>query len=287
MRIAVTAATGQLGSAIVRAVAAQSGSENVVALARNPANAKDLGVEVRPGDYDSRDQLEAALGDVDHLLLVSGMAAPDERVVQHRRVIDAARKCGVRKIVYTSVQGPETDTAFSPIVQSNRQTEEDLKASGLAWSIGRNGIYIEPDVEYAANYVAQGEISNCAGEGRCGYTTRPELAYAYARMLTEPNLDGKTLELSGQPITQAELAGFLSSAFDARIVYRSMGESEYQKDRVSELGEFIGTVVAGIYQGIRRGAYDTAGDFEVAFGRPHQTWQDYFSQIKVARQQGR
>ena len=59
------------------------------------------------------------------------------------------------------MQGPENGTAFSPIVQSNRQTEADVKASGLAWVIGRNGIYIEPDVDYIDKYKASGEI----GEG--------------------------------------------------------------------------------------------------------------------------
>jgi NAD(P)H dehydrogenase (quinone) len=282
MRIAITAASGQLGSAIVSAAASEVGSENVVALARTPAKAQHLGVEVRPGNYDSRTELEQSLAGIDHLLLVSGMAAPEERVEQHRRVIEAARANGVRKIVYTSVQGPEEGTAFSPIVQSNRQTEDDLRNSGLSWAIGRNGIYIEPDVEYAETYVEQGEIANCAGEGRCAYTTRPELAYAYTKLLTQPHLDEKTLRLSGTPITQAELASFLGIAFDADISYRSMSEQEYQEDRVSELGDFIGTIVAGIYQGIRRGAYDTTGDFEIAAGRPHQDWRDYFSAIRTA-----
>jgi NAD(P)H dehydrogenase (quinone) len=62
------------------------------------------------------------------------------------------------------------------VVQSNRQTEADVRASGLAWVIGRNGIYIEPDVEYIDRYRAAGAVANCAGDGRCGYTTRPSSA---------------------------------------------------------------------------------------------------------------
>ncbi len=78
------------------------------------------------------------------------MDAPDKRIGQDRNVIEAARAAGVSKVVYTSVQGPGADNSFSPIVLSNRQTEEDVKASGLEWFIGRNGIDIEPDVEYVA-----------------------------------------------------------------------------------------------------------------------------------------
>lgn len=282
MRVAITAATGKLGSAVVAATAAEIGSENVVALARTPAKAQDLGVEVRPGDYDSRDELEQSLVGVDHVLLVSGMDSPERRIAQHRNVIEAARSNGVRKIVYTSVQGPASGTSFSPIVQSNLQTEDDVKASGLGWVVGRNGIYIEPDVEYAATYVERGEIANCAGEGRCGYTTRSELAYAYARLLTQSHHDGTTLRLNGEPITQTELAGYLGSAFDAEIGYRSMSVEEYRSERVAELGEFIGTVIAGIYQGIRNGDYDSTSDFQAAAGRPHQSWADYFGDLKSA-----
>lgn len=103
------------------------------------------------------------------------MDAPDDRVQQHRNVIDAAKAGGVAKIVYTSIQGAEEGTAFSPVVRSNRQTEADIRDSGLAWAFGRNGIYIEPDVEYLDSYRVRGEIANCAGDGKCGYTTRMAL----------------------------------------------------------------------------------------------------------------
>lgn len=279
MRVAITAASGQLGSAVVAATAAEIGPENVVALARTPAKAEHLGVEVRPGSYDSQEDLEQALDGIDAVLLVSGMDPPERRIAQHRNVIGAARSNGVGKIVYTSIQGPASGTAFSPIVQSNRQTEEDVKASGMAWAIGRNGIYIEPDVEYVETYVKDGEIVNCAGNGKCGYTTRAELAFAYTRLLLDPERDGKTFDLSGEPITQAELASCLGGAFGSEISYRPMAFEDYLIDRIAELGEFIGTVVAGIYQGISLGAYDTAGDFEAAAGRPHRTWNDYFSHL--------
>ena len=60
MKIAVTAASGHLGSAIVKAITALQGTE-VVALARTPANAVDLGVEVCPGNCDEPDELEKSL----------------------------------------------------------------------------------------------------------------------------------------------------------------------------------------------------------------------------------
>lgn len=280
MTIAVTAVTGQLGAEIVRALAAADTGEPIIGLARSPAKAGSLGIEVRPGDYADRDRLKTSLAGVDTLLLVSGMAAPEERIGQHRNVIEAAKDAGVTKIVYTSIQGAETGTDFSPIVQSNRQTEADVRESGLDWAIGRNGIYIEPDIEYIESYKARGEIANCAGDGKCGYTTRPELAHAYACMLTQAKHNGRTWNLHGDLLTQAQLAELMNTAFGTSLAYRPMSVEEYRAERTAELGEFIGTVIAGIYQGIRDGALDNPSDYQSATGRSHRNWDDYFRSLR-------
>lgn len=280
MTIAVTAVSGHLGREIARALQDIAPGEPVVGLARTPQNAQGLGIEVRPGDYGRPDELTSSLAGVDAVLLVSGMDAPDKRIQQHRNVIEAARSAGVRKIVYTSIEGPEDGTAFSAVVASNRQTEADIRASGLEWAIGRNGIYIEPDVEYVESYKARGEIANCAGDGRCGYTTRAELAHAYARLLTEPQHNGRTYDLHGEPITQTELAGYISRTFGTTLAYRPMSVEEFRRDRTDELGPFIGGIIAGIYEGIRMGVFDKPSQYRSAAGRPHQSWDDYFAALR-------
>ncbi len=280
MKVAITAASGQLGSQVVEALLALIPSTNIVGLARTTAKAKHLGIEIRPGDYNEKGLLEESLQAVDAVLLVSGMDAPERRITQHRNVIEAARSAGVKKIVYTSVQGAEHDTAFSPIVQSNRQTEEDVRYSGLAWANGRNGIYIEPDVEYLESYKKAGGITNCAGDGRCGYTTRSELAYAYARMLTEDKHNGRTYNLHGAAITQYELADYLNSTFGTDLTYTPMTVEEYRADRVAELGEFMGTVITGIYQGIRDGEADNPSHYLEAAGREHVSWPAFFTGLR-------
>ncbi|MEH6662626.1 MAG: SDR family oxidoreductase [Parasphingorhabdus sp.] len=280
MTIAVTAVSGNLGGEIASTLLRSFDGESVIGLARHPDKASGLDIEVRPGDYDDRSQLEKSLLNIETLLLVSGMAAPEKRIAQHRNVIEAARSAGVQKIVYTSIQGAETGTDFSPVVQSNRQTEADIRASGLDWVIGRNGIYIEPDVEYIDSYKARGEIANCAADGKCGYTTRSELAHAYACMLTESRHNGHTYNLHGESITQSQLAGFLNRAFDTRLEYRSMSVADYRDERIAELGPFIGTIIAGIYEGIRNGALDNSSDFATVTERSHQDWDDYFQAVR-------
>ena len=271
MKIAVTSASGKLGATIVKYLIDLIGKDNVVAIARTPEKAKFLGVEVRAGDYNNKAQLVNALKGVDTVLLVSGMDAPDTRVIQHRNVIEAAKENGVKKIVYTSIVGAETGNGFSPIVQTNRQTEKDVQDSGLEWVIGRNGVYIEPDLEYITTYVKEGSISNCAGKGKCTYTSREELGFAYAKLLTEDKHNGKIYNLVGEAITQAELANFINQIYNTNLSYKSVSVQDYKEERVAALGEFIGSVIAGIYEGIKSGSNEVSSDFEIASGRPHKS----------------
>lgn len=279
MNIAITAVSGHLGAAIAEATRKLMPDNTIVGLARTPEKAKHLQFEVRPGDYNDLATLTQSLTAIDVLLLVSGMDAPEKRIAQHRNVIQAAKDAGVRKIVYTSIQGAERDTSFSPVVNSNRQTEQDIQESGLEFVIGRNGIYIEPDIEYIDQYKKSGEVSNCAGFGRCGYTTRSELAFAYAKMLTEDKHNGQVYNLHGEAITQQQLVQYLNQAFALDLSYRSMTVEEYKENRVDELGPFLGVIIAGIYQGIRMGKCDNPSHYAQAAGREHESWPAYFARI--------
>lgn len=274
MKIAVCAASGQLGSTIVKHLLQEHDASQIVALARTPEKASHLGVEVRKGDYTQKADFDAALKDIDAVLLLSANGEPMARIPQHRNVIEAAKEAGVKKLVYTSVGGN-----FGPVVKSNRQTEEDIKASGLQYAIGRNGIYIEPDIEYIDTYKREGKISNSAGEGKCGYTTRGELAAAYTKMLLQDTHHGKTYSLAGEPISQTQLAEYLNMAFGTNLVYEPLSVEAYEKERKAELGEFLGGVIAAIYASIRRGDFDKPSDFDVAAGRPHVGWREYFGTL--------
>jgi NAD(P)H dehydrogenase (quinone) len=271
MKIAVTAASGNLGAAIINHLKQEIGPENSIGIARTPEKAKSLGVEIRKGDYTNKEDFNKALKGVDVVLLVSGMDHPDKRIQQHRNVIEAAKNNGVQKIVYTSIIGTEKGNAFSPIVASNRQTEVDIQNSGLKWAIGRNGLYIEPDLEYIEIYKKDGAIINCAADGKCGYTSRHELAFAYSRLLIDDSLNGKTYNLFGEPISQQQLVNALNKAFNVQMEYKSISVEAYKKERQAALGEFLGTVIGGIYEGIKTGAFAGESDFYKVAGRAHKS----------------
>jgi len=280
MKIAVCAANGKLGASVVKELSKAIGKESIIGIVRTPEKAAHLGIELRKGDYNSLEDFNAALKGIDSVLLISGMDDAQKRIQQHRNVIEAAKQNGVKKIVYTSIIGDEEKTAFSPIVKSNRQTEEDVKESGLDWVIGRNGIYIEPDLEYIDTYVKEAEIRNCAGNGKCIYTSRAELAFAYTQMLLENKHSKQWYNLGGEAITQTRLAELINEVFETNLKFNSVSIEDYKEERKAELGDFLGTVIAGIYEGIRNGANDVPSDYEKAAGRAHKPILDLMKAFK-------
>ena len=282
MKIAVTSASGKLGGTIIKALIQEIGKENVVGIARNTAKAAHLGVEVRKGDYNNREDFNEALQGIDKVLLISGMDKPEKRIAQHQNVIEAAKQNGVQKMVYTSIIGDEKNTAFSPVVLSNRQTEDDVRNSGMNFIIGRNGIYIEPDLEYIDTYIKEAGITNCAADGKCGYTSRQELGYAYSQLLLNDNLNGKTLNLVGELITQSQLADYINQVYGTTLSFKNISVEAYKEERQSALGDFLGTIIAGIYEGIRNGANDVTSDFETAAGRPHKSALELIQHYRLA-----
>ncbi len=280
MKIAVTTASGKLGSAIIRELIRRIGTENVVGVARTPEKAENLGIQIFQGDYNESEGFFYAFQDVDAVLLVSGMDTPDKRIGQHQNVIHAAKEAGVRKIVYTSIFGKDQDSSFNPVIQSNRQTEADIKKSGMDWVIGRNGLYIEADLEYIPTYVEFGKIENSAGDGLCAYTSRSELARAYAEILLNDDLNHNTYNLCGEPVSQAKLTNAINIAFGTSLPYHAVDKETYLKDRQGELGEFMGRIIAGIYNGIHDGGFNILSDFEQVMNRKHYSIEQMIEEFR-------
>ncbi|TAJ15729.1 SDR family oxidoreductase [Marinilabiliaceae bacterium JC017] len=269
MKIAITAASGQLGNAIIKEALQHTDADNVIAIARSPERVSFPDLEVRKGDYNNEGEFQEALSGVDTLLLVSGMDKPEKRVQQHRNVIEAAQRSGVQKLVYTSIFGEAGKCAFDSIILANRKTEQDIRESGLDWSIGRNGLYLDADLDYLDYYFKAGKIINCADNGRCGYTTREELAFAYWKLLSEAKHNQKTYNLTGESITQYELTAMINEVFGTSLIYEPIGVEVYKQDRKAVHGAFFGGIIAGIYEGIRNGAFDVESDFYAVTGRMH------------------
>ena len=224
MIIGITGATGQLGQLVVNKLKATQ-KDNLVALVRTPSKAADLGITARAFDYNQPQGLADALKGIDTLLLISGNEI-GKRKEQHENVINAAKEAGVKKIVYTSLLRADNSTLV--LAPEHLATENAIKASGLDYTILRNGWYTENYGASIPGAVQAGAFVGSTGNGKISSAARADYADAAVAVLTADGHDGKTYELAGDSAyTLAEFAAEISKQTGKDIPYQNLPENEY------------------------------------------------------------
>jgi NAD(P)H dehydrogenase (quinone) len=225
MTFAVTGASGQLGRIVVEELKSKVGPSEIIALARDPGKIANLGVTARAGDYDRPETLDAALRGVERLLLISSSEI-GKRQVQHADVIEAAKKAGVRKIVYTSLL--HADVSPLSLALEHKATEDRLRASGLPFVILRNGWYTENYTAFIGAALAGGAFIGSAGDGRISSASRGDYAEAAVVALTGEAPADTIYELAGdEAYSLSQLAAEISRQSGKIIPYRNLEPADY------------------------------------------------------------
>jgi NAD(P)H dehydrogenase (quinone) len=269
--IAITGATGQLGRLVIQNLLRDLPAAQIVAAVRTPAKAADLaaqGVQVRHADYGQPATLDIAFQGVDKLLLVSSSEV-GQRAPQHRAVIDAARRAGVRLIAYTSIL--RADSSPLALAAEHRETEAMLRASGVPFVLLRNGWYTENYTAGLPAALAHGAVLGSAGAGRIAAAPRADYAAAAAAVLLRHDQGGKVYELAGDTaFTLAELAAEIARQTAKPIVYKELPPAAYQAVLVQAgLPEGFAALLADSDVGASKGAlFDDGGQIGRLIGRP-------------------
>jgi len=269
MTIAITGATGNFGRLVVNKLKSRVPASNIIALARTPGKAADLGVQVREADYSKPETVERALAGVETLLLISSNEI-GQRAVQHRNVIEAAKKAGVQWIVYTSLLHAET-SAIKSLADEHLATEADLKSSGVPFTILRNGWYTENYTGSVPGAIAGGAFLGSAGAAKISSAPRADYAEAAVVVLTSNGHKGKTYELAGdQAYTLNDLSAEISRQTGKTIPYKNLSESEYA---AALAGFGLAAPVAQAYASFDAGAaqgalFDDGHQLSKLIGRP-------------------
>ena len=268
--LAITGATGQLGRLVLQSLKTRAPGASVIALARTPAKAADLGVSVRQADYTQAPAaLAAALAGVDTLLLISGNEI-GQREAQHRHVIEAAQLAGVQHLVYTSLL--HADRSPLSLAPEHLATEAMIRASGIPATVLRNGWYAE---NYSAGFpaaAAHGALLGSAGEGRLALATRADYAEAAATVLADPAAHaGQVYELAGDTApTLAELAAEIGRQAGRAVPYKNLPAEEYTAVlRGAGLPELWAVALPQFDLGAAQGAlFDDGHQLSALIGRP-------------------
>ena len=107
--------------------------------------AKEVGAEIREGDFTSPESLVSSFRGKDALFLESYPSPSVGRWLHHKAVIDAARQAGVKTLTYTSLLfgGKSSMESIAGVQQAHLKTIDYLMQTGLQYVIFMEGIYAE------------------------------------------------------------------------------------------------------------------------------------------------
>ncbi len=218
----VSGASGALARQVIELLLRYRPHQPIIATTRQPHKLEDLaarGVSVRFADFDQPDSLDVAIKGASRMLLVSTntQGVPPRRSTQHGNAIEAAWRCGVQHLVYTSFATAGAAQP-SPIAVDHAATERKLRQGQTGFSILRNAIYAELLLATLPLACRSGQLPCAQGRGRMTLVARADCAAAAAAALVD-GFDGRrVLSVAGEEALDARaLASLASEVLSTRI----------------------------------------------------------------------
>ena len=288
----VTGAAGQLGRSVIRYLldTHKVPPATIIATTRNPESVADLaarGVVVRAADFNDATSLENAFKGADRVLIISTSdldLKTGRRLKQHEAAVAAAKKAGVSHLLYTSMPNPEP---VSPVLFAGDHygTEQAIKASGIAYTIFRNGWYQENLFMALPNAIASGQWYTSAGDGRIAHGSRDDMAAAIAAGLASGSTDSKTYTLTGpRAYTTAEIAALVSEVTGKPLdVIQLPDEALTEGVKAAGVPEEFARVIVSFDANTRSGRIAMVTDaVETLSGRKPRTLKQFLEANKAA-----
>ena len=223
--ILVTGASGTVGSEVVKALGGRS--VGVRAGYRTRPQNVPAGVESVKLDYERPDTIRPALQGVDTLFLLSNTVDPE------RKVVDEAKRAGVKRIVKLSVIGA-AEEGFT-FARWHRAVEKHIEASGLGWTFLRPNGFMQNVVTYMGETIrSQSAIYSPAGNAAASHIDARDVGAVGARVLTDKGHEGKAYELTGPAaLTYGQIAEILSRVLGRTIGYVPISPEQYRQAAVA------------------------------------------------------
>ncbi len=280
--VAVTGASGRLGTRLAVRLAAEGARQRLVVrdLARVPrlrgGGALPDAEPAVVGSYADAEGMRRALDGVRTLFLTSAQEGPG-RLEQHCAAIEAAVAAGVERVVYTSFVSADPGSTFT-FARDHWHTEELLRASGLRCTFLRDNLYHHALTLFVGD---DGVIRGPAARGRVASVSHDDVAdVATAVLLDERSHahDGRTYELTGpEALTLAEAAAVLAELTGRAIRYEAETPEQAYASRAGY--DVPPEVLEGwvtSYTAIAAGDLEhVSRDVERLVGRPARSFADW------------
>lgn len=277
-RVLVTGATGNVGRTVVhallrRGIHVRAGSSTPARLGAG----REPNLETVRLDFWDAATFSSAVEGCDGLFLLRPPA-----IAQVRRtllpLLGAARRAGVRHVVFLSVQGAERNR-FIP----HHAVERALIAGPGGFTLLRPGFFVQNLGDaYRQDISLDARLYVPAGDGRVAFIDTRDIAEVAALCLADPTLhDRQAYTLTGaQALSFHEVAALLSRALARPIHYEPasvLGYALHLRRRGASLPQ--AAVLCALHVGLRFGQAEridpTLGHL---LGVPPRTLQDYISE---------
>jgi NAD(P)H dehydrogenase (quinone) len=275
--IAVTGASGGVGSRVVRSLLELDPTVPVVALTRTPeAIAGAPRVTARYASYEEPSSLRDSLAAVETLIFISSDGVADAMRRHHTRVVLAATEAGVGHIVYTSILDVSPDSAFyyAPV---HRETEAILADSGLGVSLARTSIFADYFVSaWVVPALVTGTLELPAASGRMSLVSRDDVARALAALAVRrtPGI----ADLTGpEALSADEICQITQAATKARLRYNALDDRSYRALMAREQSpDWLIEAYSTMFESVRAGRFETvSADIPELTGSQQRSYAEF------------
>lgn len=252
MKVLLTGTSGNLGSRVLQTILDQDliPSSDLIISTSSPhkiiAIAKQNDIRLVPGDFTDPEGLIESFtsSEADVLFLVSYPSPSIDRWLHHKTAIDAAKKAGIKLIVYTSLMygGKTGMTSKAGVQQAHIKTVEYLQQSGLEYVVLREGIYAESWRLYAGFYyeeLRKGDTDPITfvipDDGPFAWVSWDDLGEGTAKILArlakgQREWIGQTLNLTGpRTETMSDIAGLLNKYTGRKVDVKLVSKDEAKR----------------------------------------------------------
>ncbi len=273
--IAVTGATGTIGSELVRLLS--DGGDEVRGLTRRPDEQPSfVGVEWVEADLAERDRVTEALEGARTLFLLTGN---QERMVHlQKNAVRAAVRAGLRSVVKLSALGA-TDHSKSVIGLWHYNVERELRESVLEWTILRPHHFMQNLLDPMVFDRERGTVRSASGEGAIPFIDTRDIAAVAAEALTSEGHGGEVHTLTGpEARSYREATEVLGRALNRSLTYvpEDMDDA-WARRRAAGQPVWLAAAQLAIAGYQREGGPTerTTGTVERILGRPPRSLEDF------------